>query len=110
MVLELSEYYVEISLLRKGIPDTVKQTKPQKGSTPVCNQPFLFDVPSHVIKNYSLEFVVKRGKLLSRDEVVGHVTVGPDSTQSGTAHWREITESYGLESTKIHNLLPVLKY
>ena len=96
--------------MRKGIPDTVKQTKPQKGSTPVWNQPFLFDVPSHVIKNYSLEFLVKRGKLLSRDEVVGHVTVGPDSTQSGTAHWREITESYGLESTKIHNLLPVLKY
>lgn len=106
----LAEHYVQVTLLRKGIPDTVKQTKHKNGLSPAWNEAFLFDVPSHMIKSYSLEFVIKRGKMLSRDEVVGHVLIGPDATQNGTAHWREITESYGLESTKGHSILPVLNY
>ncbi|KAK3098394.1 hypothetical protein FSP39_019094 [Pinctada imbricata] len=75
-------HYVRINLLKDGNVVQYKETRTQSGYSPVWNEPFLFDIPSADIDNHSVEFVIMRGKLYSKDGVVGHVTIGTRRHQS----------------------------
>lgn len=101
----LSEYYVIISLLRGIEAVTYKETRPAAGPNPVWNQPFLFDIPETEVHQYSLQFLVMRGRIYSRDGAVGQVLVGPGSTPLGIAHWNEIMSPSTVESAKWHNIV-----
>ncbi len=96
--------------MRKGIHVTSKETKPIKGFNPIWNEPFLFDIPAHDAKHYSLEFVVMRSRMYAKDMVVGHAIVGPNTTRTGSSHWLEMMTPHGLEVAKWHTILPRVQY
>lgn len=103
-----SVHYVTITLMRNN--ETVKshETKSQSGYSPIWNQPFLFDFSGNDVNEYCLEFVVMRGKLHTKDTVVGHVTIGRNGCRSGKQHWKEITSPRPSETAKWHSIVPVL--
>ncbi|XP_041376517.1 synaptotagmin-4-like [Gigantopelta aegis] len=103
-------HYVQINLKRDQETLTSQETKPQSGTSPVWNQPFLFDIPSSLVDSITLEFVIMRGKLHTKDGVVGHVVIGPYGPRSGVNHWKDILKSWGLETARWHNVMPVFKY
>ena len=106
----LPEHVVAIHLLRNGVKMSKKETKAQKGDCPTWNEPFLFDIPEVDMTQYSLEFVIMRGRIYTKDTVLGHVVIGPDSTRPGTIHWQDTIVPHGLEVAKWHAILPVLNY
>ncbi|XP_022250465.1 synaptotagmin-4-like isoform X2 [Limulus polyphemus] len=105
-----SEYYVIINLFRGIKAITYKETRPISGPNPVWNQPFIFDIPEEFVHQYSLQFLLMRGRIYSRDGVVGQVLVGPGSTSLGITHWNEAMTPAAVETTKWHNIIQVDKY
>ncbi|XP_076337426.1 synaptotagmin-4-like isoform X1 [Tachypleus tridentatus] len=105
-----SEYYVIINLLRGVESITCKETKPVSGPNPVWNQPFIFDIPKEFVHQYSLQFLLMRDRIYSRDGVVGQVLVGQGSTSLGTTHWNEAMAPGAVETTKWHDIIQVDKY
>ncbi|XP_023241237.1 synaptotagmin-4-like [Centruroides sculpturatus] len=101
------EFYVIVSILRGIEAITYKETRPASGVNPVWNQPFLFDLPSKETEEYWLQFLIMRGRMYSRDGVVGHVLVGPGTTPTGEAHWNEAMEPKALDTAKWHNICTV---
>ncbi|KAL5004836.1 hypothetical protein ScPMuIL_018292 [Solemya velum] len=104
------EHYITINLLHGGQTVSSRETRPQKGYGPIWNQPFLFDIPATDANSYSLEFILMRGKLYSKDGVLGHVTIGPDGPPSGQAHWQEVVHPCGKEVTQWHTVLPRFQF
>ena len=103
-------HYVRVNLLQDEKVIQYKETRTQSGYNPAWNEPFLFDVPTATVDKYSLEFVIMRGKLYSKDGVVGHVIIGPEASKAGINHWAEVIRPRAAEIAKWHNILPVFKY
>lgn len=103
-----SVHYVTISLLRDGEVQKTQETKSQSGFYPIWNQPFLFDLSGYDVNEYSLDFVVMRGKLHTKDTVIGHVTIGQNGCRSGKLHWKDILSPRPAETAKWHSISPVL--
>ena len=80
------------------------------GYAPVWNQPFLFDLPGDSVNDFCFDFIVMRGKIRTKDGVVGHVMIGPESTKEGTKHWTEILSPRPLDTAKWHNIMPLINY
>ena len=87
-----------------------KETKPQKGYNPTWNEPFLFDIPSRDVQHYSFDFILMIGRKYAKDSVIGHVTVGPDTTKTGITHWTEAMSPFGVDIAKWHSILPRFQY
>lgn len=67
----------------------IRQTKKTRGMNPVWNQGFLFDVDGDTIDEYSITIRVMKHDLLTSDEVIGEITIGPQCEGSGKEHWDE---------------------
>ena len=107
-LLFFSGHYVIIHLLRGGTITRVQETKSVSGYCPIWNQPFLFDLKAEAETKYSLDFVIMRKKLHTKDAVIGHVTIGETGCRSGRDHWKEIMSPRPSESAKWHSITPVL--
>nr|XP_006811224.1 PREDICTED: synaptotagmin-4-like [Saccoglossus kowalevskii] len=105
-----ADHHVVINLTNKGKVVESKETRLQSGHSPVWNEPFLFDIHNRHVSNYSLEFILMKGRFYSRHGVVGHVLIGPDTTESGIAHWNEAMQPRARETARWHSILPVSKY
>ena len=66
-----------------------RQTKKARGINAVWNQGFLFDVENETIDEYSITIKVMNHDLLTSDELIGQVTIGPECEGSGKEHWEE---------------------
>lgn len=99
-----------INVVRRGVVTDAIETRPQRGYNPVWNEPFLFDMPAYDTKNYLFDFIVMRGRKYTKDCVIGHVMIGPNTTKSGNAHWQDAITPYGAEIAKWHSILPRLQY
>lgn len=104
----ISGHYVVIHLLKENEMVRVQETKAQTGYCPIWNQPFLFDLGTEAETTHSIDFLIMRKKLHTKDAVVGHVTIGENSCRSGRHHWKEIMSPRPLESAKWHAIMPVL--
>ncbi|KAL4227567.1 hypothetical protein ACF0H5_013009 [Mactra antiquata] len=101
-------HYVKITLMRNKEVVKSQETKSLSGYSPIWNQPFLFDFSGNDVNEYSIEFVIMRGKLHTKDNVVGHVTIGENGCRSGKQHWKEIVSPRPSETSKWHSIAPVL--
>ncbi|XP_035667597.1 synaptotagmin-4-like isoform X1 [Branchiostoma floridae] len=101
-----ADHYIIVRLLHRGNVKETKETKSASGSSPVWNQPFLFDIPSDQVEDYSLEFVVMRGRIYTRDGVIGSVLIGPAAPPSGVSHWNETLQPRARESARWHTIQP----
>lgn len=106
--LYISGHYVVIHLRKDSEVTRVQETKSLTGHSPIWNQPFLFDLGAEAETKYSLDFVIMRKKLHTKDAVIGHVTIGANGCRSGRQHWKEIMSPRPAESAKWHSITPVL--
>lgn len=97
-----------IYLLKNKEAVRVQETKAHTGYSPIWNQPFLFDLGPEAEAQFSIDFVIMRKKLHTKDAVVGHVTIGEQGCRSGRNHWKEIMSPRPSESAKWHSITPML--
>ncbi|KAL0590696.1 Synaptotagmin-11 [Plecturocebus cupreus] len=111
----LSDPYVKVNVYygRKRIAK--KKTHVKKCTlNPVFNESFIYDIPTDLLPDISMEFLVIDFDRTTKNEVVGRLILGAHSvTASGAEHWKEVCESPRKPVAKWHNgvsfLLPRLE-
>lgn len=103
-------HYIILNIYKENELVMTKESKTQSGYSPVWNQPFLFDIPGSSVADYSLELVIMRGRLYSKDGVIGRVVVGRHGPKTGVDHWHEMIKPCAREVAKWHYILPVFKF
>ncbi|KAH3836873.1 hypothetical protein DPMN_110249, partial [Dreissena polymorpha] len=101
-------HYVVINLVKNLNVVKVQETKTLNGYAPIWNQPFLFDLSGSPELEYSVDFVIMRKKLHTKDAVIGHVTIGTNGCLSGRSHWKDIMSPRPLETAKWHAIGPMI--
>lgn len=72
---------------------------------PVFNESFIYDIPTDLLPEISIEFLVIDFDRTTKNEVVGRLILGAHSvTASGAEHWREVCESPRKPIAKWHSL------
>uniref|UniRef100_G3TUX0 Synaptotagmin 11 n=1 Tax=Loxodonta africana TaxID=9785 RepID=G3TUX0_LOXAF len=72
---------------------------------PVFNESFIYDIPTDLLPDISIEFLVIDFDRTTKNEVVGRLILGAHSvTANGAEHWREVCESPRKPVTKWHSL------
>ncbi|XP_036045315.1 synaptotagmin-11 isoform X2 [Onychomys torridus] len=72
---------------------------------PVFNESFIYDIPTDLLPEISIEFLVIDFDRTTKNEVVGRLILGAHSvTASGADHWREVCESPRKPIAKWHSL------
>nr|KAF6291799.1 synaptotagmin 11 [Myotis myotis] len=72
---------------------------------PVFNESFIYDIPTDLLPDISIEFLVIDFDRTTKNEVVGRLILGAHSvTASGAEHWREVCESPRKSVAKWHSL------
>lgn len=72
---------------------------------PVFNESFIYDIPTDLLPDISIEFLVIDFDRTTKNEVVGRLILGAHSvTASGAEHWREVCESPRKPVAKWHSL------
>ena len=72
---------------------------------PVFNESFIYDIPTDLLPDISIEFLVIDFDRTTKNEVVGRLILGAHSvTVSGAEHWREVCESPRKPVAKWHSL------
>ena len=87
-----------------------KETKTQSGYSPVWNQPFLFDIPNSSVADHALELVIMRGRLHTKDGVIGRIVIGKHGAKSGSDHWHAMVRPSSHEVAKWHSIIPVFRF
>ncbi|XP_036045316.1 synaptotagmin-11 isoform X3 [Onychomys torridus] len=102
----LSDPYVKVNVYygRKRIAK--KKTHVKKCTlNPVFNESFIYDIPTDLLPEISIEFLVIDFDRTTKNEVVGRLILGAHSvTASGADHWREVCESPRKPIAKWHSL------
>ncbi|KAM7318458.1 synaptotagmin-11 isoform X2 [Alexandromys fortis] len=102
----LSDPYVKVNVYygRKRIAK--KKTHVKKCTlNPVFNESFIYDIPTDLLPEISIEFLVIDFDRTTKNEVVGRLILGAHSvTASGAEHWREVCESPRKPVAKWHSL------
>ncbi|XP_057649386.1 synaptotagmin-11 isoform X2 [Chionomys nivalis] len=102
----LSDPYVKVNVYygRKRIAK--KKTHVKKCTlNPVFNESFIYDIPTDLLPEISIEFLVIDFDRTTKNEVVGRLILGAHSvTASGAEHWREVCESPRKPIAKWHSL------
>ncbi|CAJ1056429.1 uncharacterized protein syt18b [Xyrichtys novacula] len=100
-----TEYQVVINLHHEGVVISSRKTKAT--SCTVWNAFFLFDLPSGDIRQLPLmlEFVIMQSQVFSEGKVLGRVRIGPEATDAGQAHWRDMC-SLQVEQARWHTVQP----
>ncbi|GAB1287718.1 Synaptotagmin-11 [Apodemus speciosus] len=103
---ELQDPYVKVNVYygRKRIAK--KKTHVKKCTlNPVFNESFIYDIPTDLLPDISIEFLVIDFDRTTKNEVVGRLILGAHSvTTSGAEHWREVCESPRKPIAKWHSL------
>lgn len=98
--------YVKVNVFygRKRIAK--KKTHVKKSTVnPVFNESFIYDIPSELLPDVSVEFLVVDFDRTTKNEVLGRLLLGLHSpTPSGASHWREVCENPRRQISKWHNL------
>lgn len=72
---------------------------------PIFNESFIYDIPTDLLPDISIEFLVIDFDRTTKNEVVGRLILGAHSvTASGAEHWREVCESPRKPVAKWHSL------
>ncbi|XP_004714737.1 synaptotagmin-11 isoform X1 [Echinops telfairi] len=72
---------------------------------PVFNESFIYDIPTDLLPDISIEFLVIDFDRTTKNEVVGRLILGAHSvTANGAEHWREVCESPRKPVVKWHSL------
>ncbi|XP_062820951.1 synaptotagmin-11 isoform X1 [Anolis carolinensis] len=72
---------------------------------PVFNESFIYDIPTELLPDISIEFLVIDFDRTTKNEVVGRLILGAHSvTAGGAEHWREVCESPRKQVAKWHSL------
>nr|AAB58344.1 synaptotagmin XI [Rattus norvegicus] len=72
---------------------------------PIFNESFIYDIPTDLLPDISIEFLVIDFDRTTKNEVVGRLILGAHSvTTSGAEHWREVCESPRKPVAKWHSL------
>lgn len=72
---------------------------------PVFNESFIYDIPSDLLPDISIEFLVIDFDRTTKNAVVGRLILGAHSlTAGGAEHWREVCESPRKPVAKWHSL------
>ncbi|KAL3866184.1 hypothetical protein ACJMK2_043512 [Sinanodonta woodiana] len=100
-------HYVIINLLYDNKVIESKLTRPIAGYNPIWNQPYLFTVNKDNMTGYSMEFILMRERIYTKDSVIGHVILGDESSPTEQRHWQL---SKTVETEMWHNIIPVLTY
>ncbi|XP_041034161.1 synaptotagmin-11-like [Carcharodon carcharias] len=105
---QANNHYVIINLHQGGKVLSTKETKTSSGYNPVWNAPFLFDVPPGNIESLqlSLEFIVMQGRIYTRSGALGRVVIGANASETGQAHWKEMSSRGHVESARWHTIQP----
>ncbi|KAL1777623.1 synaptotagmin-11 isoform X2, partial [Sigmodon hispidus] len=102
----LSDPYVKVNVYygRKRIAK--KKTHVKKCTlNPVFNESFIYDIPTDLLPDISIEFLVIDFDRTTKNEVVGRLILGAHSvTASGAEHWREVCDSPRKPIAKWHSL------
>lgn len=105
-VIGLADPYVKVYLVHKGKQQSKWKTKVKKNTlNPVFNESFQFSIPKTGInlKDVSLDLVVMDYDRFSRDDRMGFVTIGEQSThESGRKHWADMLSSPGHSVSQWH--------
>ncbi|KAK3599369.1 hypothetical protein CHS0354_009872, partial [Potamilus streckersoni] len=96
-------HYVIINLLQDNKVIESKVSRPIAGYNPIWNQPYLFTINNDNMVGYSMEFVLMRGRLYTKDSVIGHVILGDKSSPIGQRHWQSSKTG---EIEMWHNIIP----
>ncbi|OWF46975.1 synaptotagmin-5-like [Mizuhopecten yessoensis] len=104
-----SAHYVVVKLIRDGTVIEVQKTRTSSGRNAVWNEAFLFNVDKQM-SSYSLEFLIMKGKLHKKDNVVGKVEIGPNCGRRGRDHWNSMISPRPIDVAKWHSILPVFAY
>ena len=99
--------YVKVYVVHKGRKHSKwKSTIKKNTLLPVFNEPFQFDISNLNIQDISLEFVVMDYDRFSKDNIVGHVQVGPSAKEEmGRTHWEELISSPNQPISRWHTIL-----
>ncbi|XP_065813260.1 synaptotagmin-11 [Labrus bergylta] len=102
-----TEYQVEINLHHDGVVISSRKTK--AASFTVWNASFHFDLPPGDIRQLPLmlEFMIMQNQVLSEENVIGRVLIGPQSADAGRAHWRDMC-TLQVEQARWHTVQPEL--
>ncbi|XP_072284502.1 synaptotagmin-11 isoform X2 [Pyxicephalus adspersus] len=102
----LSDPYVKVNVYygRKRIAK--KKTHVKKCTlSPVFNESFIYDIPSELLPDISIEFLVIDFDRTTKNQVVGRLILGAHSvTASGIEHWREVCDNPRKLVAKWHSL------
>ncbi|XP_039219100.1 synaptotagmin-11 isoform X2 [Crotalus tigris] len=72
---------------------------------PVFNESFIYDIPTDLLPDVSMEFLVIDFDRTTKNEVVGRLILGAHSvTAGGVEHWREVCENPRKQIAKWHSL------
>ena len=88
----LSDPFVEVTLLRKDRKIKVQQTSTKKREqNPKYNETLTFDVPPEYLHESSLLFcVLSKTKESYLEKNLGKVLLGPDGSGENFDHWEEM--------------------
>ncbi|KAM4662436.1 synaptotagmin-11 isoform 2-T2 [Discoglossus pictus] len=102
----LSDPYVKVNVYygRKRIAK--KKTHVKKCTlNPVFNESFIYDIPTDLLPDISIEFLVIDFDRTTKNQVVGRLILGAHSiTANGIEHWREVCENPRKLIAKWHSL------
>ncbi|XP_053551379.1 synaptotagmin-11 [Bombina bombina] len=72
---------------------------------PVFNESFIYDIPTDLLPDISIEFLVIDFDRTTKNQVVGRLILGAHSiTANGVEHWREVCENPRKLIAKWHSL------
>lgn len=97
---------MKIYLLFDGQRIAKKKTHVKKRTlNPVFNESFLFDVPCNEgLKNIGLEFHVLDWDRVTKNEVIGRVELGVQTTGDELRHWNEVVNCPRKQFAEWHKL------
>ncbi|XP_073464931.1 synaptotagmin-11 isoform X1 [Aquarana catesbeiana] len=73
--------------------------------SPVFNESFIYDIPSELLPDISIEFLVIDFDRTTKNQVVGRLILGAHSvTANGMEHWREVCDNPRKLVAKWHGL------
>ncbi|XP_063810961.1 synaptotagmin-11 isoform X2 [Pseudophryne corroboree] len=102
----LSDPYVKVNVYygRKRIAK--KKTHVKKCTlSPVFNESFIYDIPTDLLPDISIEFLVIDFDRTTKNQVVGRLILGAHSvTANGIEHWREVCDNPRKLIAKWHSL------
>ncbi|XP_067090266.1 uncharacterized protein [Osmerus mordax] len=102
------DYQVVVNLRQEGVVISTRETKGVGGANTVWNSPFLFELPPGDVNQLplQLEFIVTQNQAHSKSTVLGRVLIGPEASEGGRSHWRDMCSQGQVERARWHTVQP----